>query len=207
MAALTGATAIAAFEAMVEDSMDTDLAYQLMNDAKDEIEAERDWLILQTFQNLAATTAARNLPDDYVRTVSMYVGTQPYMQIPFHQKHLFASAALRWYLDMKNDQYYLLGSSLNGTINHCYIYKTPDIEPSTSPVWPSQFHMLLPFKMAEIFYAVDGGDRIRAWDDKWTLKAASIRRRMIDWDVNLQKRAVENGEAMDYQPEFELAMM
>lgn len=195
------------FEALVEDSIDSDLAYQLMNNAKDKIEDERDWSFLKKLDTDAATSSAIPLPADYKRTISLYVGTQPYLQILFEQKQLFQNSALRWYLDFANSNYYIIGSNVSGTIYHNYIYQTSDISALTSPVWPSRFHKLLAFEMAILYFAVDQGDRGRSWDDKWNVQYQLLHNSMVDWDIALQKRAVENAVPFDFEPEVDVGLM
>lgn len=205
---MTGAQIITMFETLIDDTLDSDLEYQLLNQAKNQIEDERDWSMLKKCDSSqSATTSAITLPADYRRTIALYVNNQPYMQIPFEQKNLMAYSALSWYLDFANGTYYLLGSNLSGTVYHYYIKTTSDVESATSPVWPSRFHPLIAYDMAEMWWQIDQGDRSRSWDDKWAVKKELLRRSMVDWDTSLQKRAVENALPADFDNEFPLSMM
>ena len=198
---MTGTELITLLESFVDDELDQDTALALLNNAKDKLESERDWSFLKTSSSSSATTAAITLPSNYSRTIAIYVGTTPYLQIPFEQQRLFVGSGGHWYLDLASNALYLTGSNLSGTMYHYYIKKTDDLTTSTEPVWPSRFHKLLAFDAAELYYAVDGGDRGRSWDDKFALQRELIRRSMVDWDVRLQARAYENQlpDAMDYE--------
>lgn len=186
------------FETLIDDTLDDDVTYQLMNHAKDEVELEREWEILKKLDSSqSANSSAKTLPTDFLSPIRLYVNTQPYFQIPFEQKPLFANSGLRWYLDLVNSVYYLLGQNISGTINLYYIYKTDDIAAGTSPVWPSKFHKRIPFKMAELFFAADQSDRGNSWDDKWKVEATVLKNLMIDWDEAIKIRANENALAFD----------
>lgn len=196
-------------DALLEDSMDEDLFLNLVNAAKDKIEGERDWAMLKAFDSSqSATSSAIALPALYSRTIQgmLYVGTIPYFQIPFEQKHLFQNSSNRWYIDFANYEFFLLGTNMAGTINHPYIMTTPEITMSTSPVWPTRFHKLLAYEVAELYYAVDQGDRVRSWDDKWNVQKQLFRLSMIDWDTALQGRAYENAIPPDMETGSELGM-
>lgn len=207
---MNGQETIDFFETIVEDSLDQTAALILLNNAKNKVEGEYDLEILKTLDaSQSASSAAKPLPANYNRTIGgiLYVNNQPYRQVPFEQQKALANSGLRWYLDMKNSNYYLLGSNLSGTINHFYIYQTDDITLTTSAVWPARFHPLLAFEMAELFYAIDQGDRGRAWDDKWAIQHALLKRSLVDWDTKLKKYAEENAVPMDQDSEYPLSMM
>jgi len=204
---MTGAQIITKFESLVGDSLDADLELQILNDAKDAIENERPWEMLKKTQTAAATTSAIPLPIDYRETLALYVGTIPYYQIPFEQKTLFQNSGLHWYLDMANSNLYLLGSNLTGTVTHVYRRQTDDIATGTSPVWPARFHSIIPLKMAEIFFAIDQGERVLTWDKEMAIQAEMIRRRMVDWDARLQRMAIENKAYRNEGIEVDLGTM
>lgn len=207
---LVGSEIIEFFETIVEDSLDETAAYILMNNAKNKVEGEREWEILKKFDSSqSASSAAKNLPDDFDRPIDgiIYVNAQPYIQVPFEQQRLMQNSALRWYLDMRQSKYYLLGSNLSGTIYFPYIYQTDDIAEGTSPVWPAKYHPLIAFEMAELFFAIDQGERPLAWDDKWAVQHQLLKNSMLTWDVKLQKRSIENVVPFDYDGEIPLGMM
>ncbi len=190
---MTGTELKTMFEELVDDTLDEDLTYQIMNQAKDEIEAEREWEMLKKLDSSqTASTSEKTLPTDFLSPIILYIGNQPQYQVPFEQQHLFSNTSLRWVLKMATGKYQLLGSPTSGTLNFYYIYQTDDLTSGTSPVWPAKFHKLIPFKMAELYYAIDQGEKGLSWDDKWEKQYKMIHSLMVNWDANLKKRAVEN---------------
>lgn len=207
---LSGSELYEFFETIIEDSMDETAAYILMNNAKNKVEGEREWEILKKFDSSkTATTAAIDLPSDFDRPIDgiIYVGSQPYIQIPFEQQRLSAHQTNRWYLDMRQSKYYLTGSPTSGQIWFPYIYQTDDITADTYPVWPAKFHPLIAFEMAELHFMIDQAERPFSWDDRWAAQHLMLKRSMIDWDVKLSRRAVENGLPPDTDNEIPLGMM
>lgn len=195
-------------EGLIDDTFDQDVALSLLNVAKDKIEGERDWEFLKKTATGSATTAAISAPADFRYTLSMYVGTQPYRQIPFEQKQLFQSSANCWYFDAGNSNLYLIGITSGQTYYHYYIKTTDELTASVNPTWwPTRFHRLLGFELAEMYYAIDQGERGRSWDDKMALQKELLRRSMVDWDANLKRRANENAVAPDFDPPIDIGLM
>lgn len=197
------------FENIIEDSLDEDTFLALVNNVKEIIENERDWEMLKVLDNSkTATTSAIDLPTSpaYSRTLGIFVGSTPYHQIPFEQSKMLEQSAQRWYLDLRNSQYYLLGNLTSGTVNHFYIWATPDLTLATSPVWP-RFHRVLAFAAAELFFAVDQTENARAMDAKWARQYLILKRTMVDWDVALQRRSAENAMPIDYEPEIDIGRL
>lgn len=189
---MTGAEIVAMFEGMVDDSIDSTLAYQLLNNAKNKVEGEREWEMLKKLDTSAsAASSPITLPSDWNRTISIFVGTTEFFQIPFEQQKQFSGSGRHWYLDLKNSRYYFTGSP-SGTVNHFYIYQTDDVTAGTAPVWPARFHPLLALEMAELFFSIDQGERNFTWDDKFLVQKTLLKNAMVDWDVKLGKRAIEN---------------
>ncbi len=207
---MTGQSLKEFVEELVDDSLTDEAFLALVNNAKVKLEDEggRDWQILQLFETQSASNAAKTLPTGYIRTKQMYVNNQPYTQIPFSQKPLFANSALRWYLDIRNGLYYLLGTNITGTINHCYLKVTDDITLADEiATWPSRFHRVFGFEAAKLFYAIDQQDRVRSWDDKWNVEYQLLKNAMIDWDAALERRANENAMPPDFDAEVDLSNM
>lgn len=198
---MNGQALIDFFEEIVEDSIEETAGLLLLNNAKDKVEGEREWEMLKAIDtSQSGNPGTKPLPDDFNRPVDgiIYVGAVPFIQSRFEQQALMAQSACRWYLDLRNSQYVLLGGSSSGAIvSFPYIYQTADVTAQTSPVWPERFQKLLAFEMAEIFFAIDQGERARSWDDKWALQAKLLKQSMIDWDVKLQRRAAENSIPLD----------
>lgn len=202
---MTGKDIKEMFEGLVDDSstIDDDLAYQLMNFVKDKIELLRDWEFLKKVDtSKTATTSAILLPSDFLSPLWIYIGedSTPYTEIPFEQARSFQYNSHRFYIDHRNQNYYLLSSDASGTIYFNYLGMTDDITENTSPIWPAKFHKLIPILMAELFYPVDQEEQGLSWDSKWEQVGSSFLGPMILWDENLKARAQENGyDIYDFQ--------
>lgn len=191
---MTGAEIITLFESLVDDTLDAVLELQLANLAIKKVEARRPWSFLKKLDSSqSATTSAITLPSDYRRTLFLRLLGKKLTQIPFEQQDVLSSLSGCWYLDSANGTYYLTGTPPSGTLKHFYLKKTTAITTATSPVWPD-FHELIAYEMAEDFFAIDQADRSRSWDDKHAMKKQLIERAMIDWDVELEAQALENGQ-------------
>ena len=139
------------------DIIDNDIFTSLYNSEKDEIEGLRDWEFLKKVdETQSAGSGAKTLPTDFRSPLWLFIGsdTTPYPQVPFEQKYIFTSGARGWYLDMRAGTYYILGNSSGGVIRLFYLYQTPDLTLSDSPVWPSRYHKLLGYRIAEKAYAL-----------------------------------------------------
>lgn len=194
---MTGTQLKTFFEGLIDgDSIDVDLFLNLINNAKDNLEMEREWEYLKKVDETAtSSTTAKSLPTDFSLPLKLYVGndTTPYYQIPFEQKHIFTGNSRSFYIDMLNDNYYLINPPSGDTIYFYYLYQTDDITADTSPVFPAKFHKLLAFDAAKLFYAVDQSERSFNWSPEWRFEHERLRASMIKWDNNLKKRTIENG--------------
>ena len=204
---MTGAEIITMAEGLVDDSFGDTLGYQLLNVAKNLIEEERPWEMLkkldETKSRAVGDTIAttKTLPTDFRLPFKLFVGDEAgeYFLIPFEEKHRQQSAARKYLLDMANGVIRFTGTcTLAGTIHNYYIRTTDDVAAGTSPVWPSRFHPLIAFKMAELFYPVDAGEKARAWDDRWNTVHTNLRSLMVGWDNALKLAALNNaGRELD----------
>lgn len=199
---MTGTEIKTLFETLVDDStVDSTTAFQLMNIAKNEVEAERPWEMLKAVDTASSTASgdtyatAKSLPTDFGTSLELYVGddTIPYMQIPFDQKEKFKNIDRRWFIDMANSNFHLCGTQTETkTLRLFYIKATDDIAAGTSPVWPTRFHGIIAYKMAELFYALEAGEKGRSWDDRWSRNYQMLKDQMIYWDANLKIDAAQN---------------
>jgi hypothetical protein len=189
----------------ISDELDADFELQLANDAMHEIEEEVQPEGLKKVSTSASTavgqtyTTAIALPSDFfMPRNNIYVGTQPYTQVPFERAVEFRDVPNRFYIDHANNEYHLTSTQASvQTISFPYIYATPDITVSTSPVWPTRFHALIPLKMAQIYYAIDQGEKARAWDDRWGVYFQQRLARFKDYDASLKLAAMDHSSYVD----------
>lgn len=214
---MTDAEILTQFEGLVDDSLDQTLEIQLANNAKNKLERELKLLIHQkeratntTSANQTYTTAI-SLAADFRAWVTLYIGTELYLPIPFRHRVNFRDTAMRYYTDHRLQKFYLTGTqSSSQTITETYIYKTDDITAAsvalgaaaggTTVTWPTEFHGLIAYEMAKLFYAIDAGDKARSWDDRWEAHAQLIRKALIEWDHDLKLQEMQDSSFIEDSP-------
>jgi len=209
---MTGQQILDKFENYTGDSLDPDFTLQLANDAMHEIEEDvrpeglkkvdtsRSTAVDQTY------TTAIPLPTDFFLPAKfIYVGTERYYQVPLERALEYRDSNGFYYVDTANGEYHLCGRQTSvQTITFPYFYATADLTLNTSPVWPTQFHSLIPLRMAEMYFAIDGGERGRSWDDKYARLYQQRLNRFRDYDAKLKLAGMGNSSAM-YGDEGEIA--
>ena len=86
------------------------------------------------------------------------------------------------------------GGALTSAPNLCYVKSTEDITADTSPLFPTKFHSILSYAAAKMFFAIDGGEKSRSWDDRWELSLIEIKNAMSLWDGKIKSK-----QNLDYQ--------
>lgn len=190
---------ITKFENLVDDeSLDGDFVLQLLNDAKNEIEGDRIWEQLKyldssqtrTIGDTSANTKA--LPTRLALPIQLYVGQEdePYSLINFEDQIKDRSNTKAFFIDLANNVFAFTGTAgKTDTIYFFHTKYTADLGTSDTWVFPSRFHSIIPLKMAQMYYAVDGGEKARAWDDRWAKYYQNLYNLMIQWDAMLKMRA------------------
>ena len=194
---------ITMFEGLCDDKLDTTLIYQLFNMAKNEIEIERAWETLKELDNSQSIasghtyTTAKSLPTRFLTALMMFVGDDKiqYKQIPFEERERWKDITHRWYLKLKDSNFFICGTPTQGdTINLFYIQSTADISASQSWTFPTFAHPLIPIKAAKLFYPIDRIEKSRAYDDRWQIQENIIRRQLHAWDARLKKDAAKHSK-------------
>lgn len=207
MARLNGQDIVDKFNNLVDDQLDAgdDFALQLANDAKDEIEGELKLKICQALDESKSTTigqtyiTAKTLPTDFLNFSKPYifVGTIKYYQVNLDDKQKFKDSPYKFYYD-PSDGIHLCGTQNSvQVISIPYIKSTDDIELDTYPIWPKEFHALIPMRMAIDFYPIDQGEKSESWQPEWLGLYQRKLDRFIDWDTQLKLSA--NGGRSNYR--------
>jgi len=202
---MTGQQIINKFHNYVSDELDSDFELQLVNDAKNAIESELMLEITKKLNSSGSTTAgqtyttARSLPADFYLPLVIYVGTTPYYPVPFERQQEYYGVSGYYWIDMANSNYYLSGTQgAANTIYFYYQYATTDLTVSTSPVYPTRFHSIIPLEMARIYWQIDQGEKNRAWTLEYQADYTRWKRLMQDWDARLKLNAINNSIADTY---------
>lgn len=205
--ALTADQILSEFETVIADSLDQTTELFLLNEVKDTIETERNWCVLKGLDQSQTANASdtwltrKSLPADFALPSDrgIYIGTNPgprYIQIPFEAQIDFQSITYSYFIDLYNSQYGLGGTvSAPGIIQFFYQRYSPTLALTANGglpwIFPARFHPLLIYEMAIKYFAIDQGEKSRAWDDRWSEYATRLREAMVAWDDQLQSQALQ----------------
>ncbi len=191
---MDNATILSTFETFIDPgTLEQSIELSLANQAKGELETELKLQITQAL-DISQTSIVGgnyltpyNLASDILVPLSpiIYVGQMQYKGAPFKDRVRYQNAPQRWFADLKNGLFYLTGTQAQAqTITFPYISKGNDIDASsdTSLTWPEFTHILVPMQMAKMWFAIDQGDKERAWDDRWGAFFEQTKQALIAWD-------------------------
>lgn len=196
---MTGQEIIEAFYGLAgdEDVSETQALF-IANLVKDQVDEDRPWeyrKIVNASQSRSSGDTwetSKPLPDDFaIAEDVIYVGDEPYYQVPFSKLRSFKDTQCRFAVDIVSGVYYLTGGA-TGTIRFHYLKTTADIELDEELEWPERMHKLLPPMMAEMQPAIENMERGRSWDDKWFVVAERYLSAMRRWDVRLKVQATKH---------------
>lgn len=193
---MTGEEIKAFFENLIDDSLDDDFTYELMNNAKNEIEMdpERNWEFLKKTDSANTTVVGRtystgyNLPLDFGQILSVFKGTKQLNKCNFEDQILYKNNGSWFFLDLRTGKVHVCGTETEAlTLYIHYLYLTDDITAVTSPVWPARFHKLIAFKMAELFQeGIDADDITFKMSPQQRARAKVLYDGMAMWDMHLK---------------------
>lgn len=194
---MTGAQIITKFTNMIDDVIDSDFAYQLLNDAKDEVEAMQVWEQLKKEQSYSVSagysfsTSLGSLPTRFAMDVRMVEDNSniEYEKVAFDDRIQKENNPLGYFIDLAAGNIHLTGE--NHSSKTMYFYYTDysaDITSADTWVFPARFHSILPLKMAELYYFADSGELSRSWDQKWAIQFERELARMYAWNDSLKVR-------------------
>lgn len=182
---------------MVDDVLDEDFEYQLLNDAKDEVEGMLAWEQLKKEQSYTVTagysftSALSALPTRFALPVRMTEDSSyvEYDAVSFDDRYAKANHPYGYFIDLAGGNLYLSGS--NHSAKTMYFYYTDysaDLTSADTWVFPSRFHNIIALKMSELYYAADAGEKGRSWDDRWAAQYERAINRMMLWNDELKSR-------------------
>lgn len=203
IAPMTGEEIIVKFRNMVNDQLDGAFEYQLLNDAKNDIEAEQAWEVLKYIDSSQTAnvgddlTVTHPLPSNFNYALGLWVGLDysPYNLVPFDEQRTYRDVTRGFIINSAADTFALTGiQGTPGTIYLAHIKYSDDITAATTwSALPARFSDILALKMAQTYYAANAGEKARAWDDRWKAYFESMLNSMKKWDMNLKNRARQIG--------------
>jgi len=198
---MTGQEIKTKIEALIDKTIDDDLALDLINTAKDRIEGERAWeFLIKSGSPTPSTTTvggtyttAYTLPTDFAYEQKIYVGDSEVYPITREEAIKYKGLDRRYFIDMTNKYLYFTGTiGTSETITIIYSYFTDDLTLTTSPVWPARFQKLIAYEGAQIYLSgIDTDDLSARMYPFLKQQADLIRENMIDWDTQRKLKAVD----------------
>ena len=149
-------------ESLIDDSIEEDLFYSLLNAAKDKLEDEREWEILKDWDNSLLWTPGdtyltdKNMPATFRSMYGdgvIYLGEDSrYYPVPFKDIYRYRNATNRYAIDYLNNKLRIIGSENQAmTINIPFLVTTADITDTTEWAFPSRYHKILGFRVAAYY--------------------------------------------------------
>ncbi len=195
---LTGQNILDRFTTMTDDTIDSIQGLFLMNAGKDLVEAGRDWYFNRAFDNSQTWSpgdtylTTKPLPANFLAPREIYLDGDilPYVEVPFELRERYKDTYRRFYIDYLNRTFGICGSGPGvRKINMYYGAASDAITLTTAATWPTQFHPLLVFKMAEVWGSTSEADDINYRQSKEQLRQANdFLKMMIAWDGRLKTR-------------------
>lgn len=193
------------FESVIDDTLDQVTELNLANLAKDEIEDERNWEYLKKVDTTKTVAAGdtyltmKSLPTDFRAPLDsgIFVGTGdiiPYTQIPFEDRYMVQDTLThRYYIDLANSQYAVLGKPQSNTIYFWYLKTSGTLDVvSVNPLFPSRFWALIAYKMAIMWFAIDQGDKSRSYALEWSVFYEKMHNAMVLWNERIMRASYQN---------------
>ncbi len=201
------------FETLIDDQLDSVTENVILNQAKDDLESLRQWQYLigidvsQSANPGDTYLTMKTLPSDFFSPLEsgIYVGSDlvPYQKFPLEDRAFFQSISHGYYIDVYNGQYAILGQpNPGGVITFPYKRSTLPLAALVNgaspagtinqPKFPVQFRALIPYRASQMYFAIDQGDKSRAWDDRWSAFYTMLLDSMIRWDFRMAKQSYAN---------------
>lgn len=194
-------------ESLIDDTIDNDLFYNLLDAAKNTIEDEVEWEILKswdrslTYSPGESYLTGKSLPATFRSMYGdgvIYLGEDsPYFPVPFKDLYTYRDSGNKYAIDYLNNKLHILGSeSQSYTINLPFLVLTDIITATTSWSFPERFHKLLAFIVAGFYTAgVDADDIYARMSVEHKNTAFAIRHSMTTWNTRLALMAMGNSVA------------
>jgi len=184
------------FQWLVDDTnVDETQELVLLNVAYDKINSMRSWLYLdksQASQTLSATTSYTQPTDFmYLTRLQVFDGTtyNDVKIVPFSKRFEYNNSERTAFLDVANSQITFTTAptaDVGSTLVWTYQYQPAQLVNATSPVFPRQFHALIGYEMARMYYFNDQPEKDRAWNKELGAEYSILQKQMRDWDTQMR---------------------
>ena len=198
------------FEKLVDDTIDEDLAYALMDSAYTNRNELRPWAMLTKLDtSLSHSTSdtwqtEKTLPSDFARPYKLVGGAadNTYIGVLFENILQHITEGNRYAVDMANLKLRLTGTvSTALTMYFWYIYAPTSLVglsdaqkiSATTIVWPARFRALLAYDMADMYFGgIDADDMTRSMSPHQRAAAKTLEASMIKWDNSIRLKMMDS---------------
>lgn len=206
---MTGLELATQFRNLVDDDFDTTHLYQLLSQAKNNIERTEKPELLKALDSTKTAsvgdtyTNPKALPTDFRVPVKLYLDRNEYKPVKFEDQILFRNVGRKYFINVRANTFAPTGPVSNaGTWNLFYIVKTEDFtednEDEEVCEWPSEFHGLIPYEAAKIYQANIDGDAISfVMSEKQEEERERILAGFRAWDHDLKLAAMDGRTGFD----------
>lgn len=202
------------FENIIDDKLDADFTYELMTQAKDEIEEERDWVFLQKLDSSLSAGEGNTietdyaLPSDFRSMMKLRLGDYEWFPVPWEEQRKYRLSARRYFIDEENSMLRLCGAiSGSPTIYMFYKKTTDDLDADNDPVWPARFRKYIAWRMAEMYSAGIDGDEVNFKMTPEQIKTAnSIKEGMENWNTERELEAMDHSASPQENIETDMGL-
>jgi len=197
---MTAQEMINKFIVMVDDELDADYQLQLVNDAISEVEAMTEWEVLKRTVSFSANELDLSTMN-FAHSISLFgTGNIPYSIIPIEQVWSSDYSGYLYYIDYSTNKLKIVDSADTQTKQLTYKTFSDDLEVDDTWNFPARFHKVICYKMAEIYYASDAGEKSRSWDDRWAAQFERALAQMQTWDAMIKVRGRNRSDFNYYNP-------
>lgn len=192
------------FYTIVDDEeLSSTVAYTLLNLAEDQLEDERDWMVLRvkdtslTHSTSDTYATAHTLPSNFKRELlnGMFVQyangeVKQIFPVKYEEIEMYRNEMGRYAINYATGNLYLTGAYTESvTIIVNYIKRATDLADGVTCPWPGKYGSVLAYMMAQTYSGgMDGDDVNFRMSENQKVEMATIKYAMAQWDGNLQLR-------------------
>ena len=195
------------FKQLVDDeSISDELGLNLINSVKTIVEEERNWRMLLTrdtslsFLTSESYTDAKALPSGFsvehkIKLVDSSNDEDEYHPVDYVDILQYKDVSGRYAIDYANDNLYICGMVGNNKTIHLSYFGVSDelLATTESPSWPTRFHKLIAYKMAETWLeGIDADTLTRIQWNAHKKVGDLLYKGMIRWNTRLSLQSMDN---------------
>lgn len=188
------------FEEIIDDTISDDLFYILANNAEEELEDERDWVILRGLNTLISRTSGDTYLTSHALSAitgfksvrKLYVGDDEWQEIPIDMAREYKDSSGFFYIDYANETIFFCGTATQTqTVTVYYTKRSTELATGVTLIWPRKKGAYLAWKIAErVSSGIDGDDLNFRMSTEQARTASEMHSSLVAWDQDLRLRGM-----------------